>query len=104
MTTYMTLSMFHSPPANVAKLPELVRNLRGALLHLAQLGFRSGHTSRRERNPAGAVAQFGVLEPALVSGIVQSCIEFVPLQTYLRSHVHNPVIGYRLIQICLFGR
>jgi len=25
MTTYMTLSMFHSPPANVAKLPELVR-------------------------------------------------------------------------------
>ena len=58
--------------ANVAKLSELVRNLRGALLHLAQLGFRSGQTSNRERNPAGAVAQFGILEPALVSGIVQS--------------------------------
>src|SRR6516162_3644656 len=41
-------------------------------VNLAQLGFRSGHTSRRERNPAGAVAQFGVLEPALVSGKVQS--------------------------------
>ena len=36
------------------------------------LGFRSGHTSRRERNPAGVVVHFGVLEPALVSGIVQS--------------------------------
>jgi hypothetical protein len=36
------------------------------------LGFRSGHTSRRERNPSGVVVHFGVLEPALVSGIVQS--------------------------------
>ena len=36
------------------------------------LRFRSGHTSRCERNPGGAVAQFRVLEPALVSGIVQS--------------------------------
>ena len=39
---------------------------------LLPLGFRSGHTSRRERNPGGAVAHFGVLEPALVSGIVHS--------------------------------
>jgi hypothetical protein len=36
-----------------------------------RLGFRSGHTSRRERKPAGVV-QFGILQPALVSGIVQS--------------------------------
>jgi hypothetical protein len=36
------------------------------------LGFRGGHTSRRERNPAGVVVHFAVLEPALVSRIVQS--------------------------------
>ena len=39
---------------------------------VAGLGFRGGHTSRRQRNPAGAVGHFGVLEPALVSCIVQS--------------------------------
>ena len=83
-----------------ARRPGLPKNKRRAFLCETATGIRA----KGQRLADFSACEINHRSQKDCNAELRANSEFVALQTYLHSHVRNPDIGYRFIQICLSGR